>query len=533
MSFLTPISVRLNKFERIQSLKNAFGSIKASLTGHWEGYQRDRYRDRPGVEFRSQEGSLNFGTREKQISEARVLCQTFPLCSHIIHSFQKYVVGSCIAEWNTGDKKIDEAYKANWIDWQNSKNCDVRRQYSFKLMTRLALKHTIMDGDIFAQKVKSNLGSRNYAQLAMIEPDRVTNNAAGLSLLLETNRGGIEIDKNTGAPLSIKVWDRMLYGLFQNMRQLPIEDVFHMRRPDRVDSYRGLTWFYNLLDDIRDVKETKDAEKASVKVNSQFAVIVRNALAKPASTLNMWNDLPVSTKARMEYDNGGNGSVKVSQLQNGAFEYQAQGDSFDAHTSARPSPAWMGFMEFMIREIALGFNLPYGVVWSMAGLPGPGVRFEINSAGRTFSDAMEMIEDNWLIPICLWKTALDIEQGRIPFTPNWYKFEFPRPPFITIDFGRDSAARINELKMGMGNYTDWYAENSQHFKEQAFKRGEEMAIWHDVQKQYAARGVIMDDLVMMKPNGEMPIEPDSDDSNDKPSKDGVKIPIRQRVESKD
>src|SRR5690606_7676547 len=105
----------------------------------------------------------------------------------------------------------------------------------------------------------------------------------------------------------------------------------------------------------------------------------------------------------------------------------------------RPSEGWRWLMEDLVREMALGLDLPFSVVYHMAGLGGPAARFEINRAARTFGLFIEdVLEPKWLVPVAGWKIAEGIKNRQIPPHKYWYRFKPQRPVFITIDLGRDS-----------------------------------------------------------------------------------------------
>lgn len=425
------------------------GGFRAGFDQRWEGGEQNRYRNRPGRALESADRGLNYGVREGLLSEARNLEQTYAVCRRINRQYAKHTIGSCRIKWNTGNPDHDKAFSEGWVMWM--KMCDVQRRHNFRKLTKIVVARTIVDGRIFGQL--DDRGGR--LQIQGIEGDRVSSDG-----IFNADRpglvSGIGLDGN-GAAQYAKIWERTLYGTFQNPQDIPFAQLVHVFDSDRIDSVSGVTHYHTVLNKVRDLKETMLAEQLSAKRNSKIALLMKTILGG-APTVNLFNE-----------DKPGNGDGKpdVQRVGDVADLYMLPGEDAKAFVSDRPSDGFLKLMQWMVREIALGLDLPYGVVWDMTGLGGQAVRFEINQASRTFNDFLtDIIEPMWIRPIAGRWLAIEMSQGRLPFNPNWYKFTVPKPKSITIDFGRDSKASINENIAGLGTAADWYGEEDENFEEQ-------------------------------------------------------------------
>jgi capsid protein len=424
--------------------------FQAGISGNWEGSERDRRRRRGFRQLDSQDRGLNYGVREDLLSEARALSQTFPIARCINRKYANHVVGSCRLKWNTGDSAVNKIYGDAWQNWMPI--ADLAGRHHFRKMTKIAVQSILRDGRILGQKDNRT----GFFQLSAIEGDRVSSDGQ-----FNNDRDGMVagfgIDLN-GRIKFAKVWERTIYGTFQNPQEIPANQLIHAFDSDRFDAVSGVTGYHTVLNSIRDFKETGEAEQLAAKRNSKLAILMKTIMGG-APTVNLFPD---------GGDNlSGTEKTNIEEVGDVATAYMFPNEEIKAHLSDRPSEGWRWLMEFQVRQIAMGMDLPFGVVWHMAGLGGPASRFEIGQANRVFCALLEdIIGPMWIRPTAVAWLANEFAQGRLPFNANWYKFKIPAPKSITIDLGRDSKAGIAENAAGLLPATDWYAEEDEDFEEQ-------------------------------------------------------------------
>lgn len=470
-----------------QRLSAAFKGITAAVTGQWEGGQQSRYRDRPSQRLVAQDTDLDFGNREKLMSEARSLSQTFPIVRRILRTYSTYCVGNLRAQWQTGDPKIDRQYEAAWLASMDI--LDAKGQHHFSKLAKISLIRMLCDGDVFAHK----LDTRGIGQVSIIEGDRVTSATAG-SIGMDTAEmvGGVRIDGN-GRPQAYRVCKRSAHGTFSNPVEVATANMLHLWDTDRADSYRGVTAFATVLNALRDLKEILHAETIGVKANSKLALIIKSlsgGIGTSGGEVELFTNTSTTQSASTQ--------VNAQEISDGVMQYMFPGEDIRAHQSDRPSAAWQGFVEWLVGLIAIGLDLPKSVVWSMSGLGGAAARFEIQAAARTFSSTQDILERKLLVPVAAWTTAKHITSGRLPFHPNWHNFTFQRPPFVSVDLGRDSKAGIEENKSGLLTATEWFAESGQDFYEQTEQMAREAQFRMEVATKY---NVPLEHIRQTTPNG--------------------------------
>ena len=421
------------------------------------------------------------------------MAQTFPIFRSIIRKYANHVVSSCRMKWNTGDPAIDKVYHDAWQSWMPI--ADRGGRWHYRQMTKMAVKSVIRDGGILGQ-LDDRVG---LLQVYPIEYDRVSSNGiynADIPGLI----GGFGIDAN-GRETFARVWERTIFGLFTNPQEIPRSQYVHVFDSDRYDACKGVTAFHTVLQPSRDYKETSQAEKLAAKRNSKIALLVKSLSGGALPSINLFGGDNTTTVG------DGNATVNTQTVNDVADAYMYPNEAMQAHTSDRPSNGWQWLMELNIREIAAGLDLPFGVVWHMAGLGGPAARFEIAQANRVFMSFLnDVVDPMWHRPIVGRWLAIEIAEGRLPFTPLWFKFKTPRPKSITIDLGRDSKAGIAENAAGLQTATSWYADEDEDFEDATDQLAYEA--WYrrnaiQSNAKYVAAGVTVEEIRMLGAAGNM------------------------------
>jgi hypothetical protein len=469
--------------------------ISAGITGNWEGTERNRLRRRGQRDLSSQDARLNYGAREDLLSESRALAQTFPIARNINRKYANHVVGSCRIKWDTGDPAIDKIYADRWQAWMGI--ADLAGRHHFRKMTKIAVESILRDGRILGQKDQRG----DFFQLAAIEGDRISSHGI-YNLDTPGMVAGFKLDGN-GRVQAARVWDRTIYGYFENPQEIPANQLVHAFDSDRFDAVTGVTAYHTVLNPIRDFKETGEAEQLAAKRNSKIALLWKTMMGgAPSAVVDLFANSDGTGNVASET------GVNVQAVNDVADVYMFPNEEGKAFTSDRPSEGWRWLMEFQVRQIAMGLDLPFGVVWHMAGLGGPASRFEIGQANRVFCAFLEdIVGPMWIRPIVGAWVAFELSKGRLPFTANWYKFRIPAPASITIDLGRDSKAGIAENAAGLLSATEWFAEEDKDFETETERIAQEAAFRNTMARKYQ---VAPEELRLQTLNGNPGSAPSAD-----------------------
>lgn len=153
--------------------------------------------------------------------------------------------------------------------------------------------------------------------------------------------------------------------------------------------------------------------------------------------------------------------VKTEQVwAGGQVPVGAPGEKWKVLTDGRQHPNQAAFVEVLIRDMAMGLKLPPEVVWHMQKLTGPGVRYVMEFAGRWIEEKQLELLD-WCHRVVVYHLCKEIKAGRLeqPEDDGWMQRigYIPRRS-LTIDRGKESQQRMNEIYAGAGTFGDWYAD---------------------------------------------------------------------------
>jgi len=478
----------MNLNQRFQLFKRGASMMLGSATGQWEGWERNRLRARPSAKLESQDKSLDCGTREQLLAEARSLCQVFPVAKRILHKFSAYTVGDLRYKWSTPDVTWNEQARDYWYSWMD--RADANGRHRFTKLASLATIGMLRDGDMFCAYVPAGPLGRDI-QVRLIEADRIGNYRGGSQNYDDASQnitGGIIHDAG-GRPVSYRLNTRGQWGNFFFQADVPAAQVRHLFDPDRVDAVRGVTAFHAVLNHMRDMKETIDAEKAAIKQHSKIALLVKSVMGGARSG---FGGITLNENA----DGSANDAeVNVQEVNDAMTAYMFPTEDMKPFQSNRPDKGWMDFQTLMLELIAVGLSLPVSVVLKMTGT-GPAVRHDMADAQRTFDATMDTLEEKFLDPTVAFVTANAIERGLLPPNPQWFKFERQRPSSITIDMGRESKANISENEAWLRSGTDIFAEDGKDHSEEVRRIAAERALRYKAAEEAAQKFNVPIDYIL-------------------------------------
>ena len=414
------------------------------LTGEWEGGENTRFRRKRTTRLVAQDTDLNNGTREAIMSEARKLEQNTPIPGSILNRFGDYCVHpQAKVKFYTSDHEWNERAADYWANW--TKQCDATGDMTLPQMLRVCVMSAKRDGDVFLHK---EMDASGMPKLRGIEADRVTNVTGEYGGYLnydfqkDSNEartvGGIKIDRQ-GQRVGYIVCDRTGFGTFVNPRTIAAGEILHYRNPTRFESFRGVSAFHSILNDLQDLKETKEAEQLAQKIASSHTLIERTARGSASG---------IQAFADGATDNADN-VQKLEDMAAGIKRYMSHGDSLEMFSSTRPDEGWRWLIEFLIRGVSQGLHLPFEFTWNLAGLTGTSVRLVSKQAERTFNSEIDNLEQRVIDPLVAWVISDAMESGRLPRSAEWFYYRAARPSHPTVDVGRESAANLNELNAGV------------------------------------------------------------------------------------
>lgn len=434
--------------------------------------------------------------------EARDLEENFPPAKAAVSRYGTFLTPTEYAP-STGDRNYDGLIAEWFHGW--CKRADITGRHSFRKLIQLGAEMRPVDGDCGYTLVREGHGLK----MQLVSADRIGDpnyiGYADQSIDGTQYFSGVTVDRY-GRPLSYRIFRVTPSGQYIDPVEIPASSFFHYFDPFRVDQYRGISDFHAVARHAGMLKGILEAELAGVRFASQNAALVFTERGQ-APSRNVFTPNNASVMA--------NGELPKQEESNVAnIKYLFSGDKVMAMPS-RPGTAFQGFVDEIMREIALGLGgYPAGVLWGTQDYKGPSVRAEFAQADRVNARHQGILSDKVLDPIKNAVILDAIAREELPMPPRLAgespqqavvratRGTFRFPPRLTIDVGRESSARIDELNNGAGSLQEIAAEEGKD----AFARLEEKAQTAVFIKQLAEKYKVPETAIIL-PGGQLPSTP--------------------------
>jgi capsid protein len=397
--------------------------------------------------------------RKELVRRTRYLEKNSGFLREYINTMQMYSVGDGIgAQPLTDDPEWNALALEYWH--QFSLNCEITRRFNLREIQTLICRALDRDGEIFILKVR---GPNNQPMIQLLESHRIGgddyNNPLMSDGVLFNSIGQVvayRILTNDGSTID-KPWGMMM----------------HIYDPQQYSGARGYPPLPHAINHLIDQSEMLSLEKQAAKDQSKISMVLHKpgGSADPDETP-VFGDSPNTNEANTE------------PAQRGITFVADEGEKVEMVESKRPNSTFMGFLDAINRDAALG-GLPFEFIVDPSKIGGAVVRLVVAKAGRCFSHRQRVLTDRFLYPLWLFVIGDAINRGLLPDNPKWNKVGWVYPRNITVDAGRDTRANIAEIEMGTKLFSDELGENGTGSVEAHFeKRAQEAAIIFAKAKKY-------------------------------------------------
>lgn len=241
------------------------------------------------------------------------------------------------------------------------------------------------------------------------------------------------------------------------VRVFPAASVIYHGEFESPGHTRGIPPLAHAVNHAIDITEIRADTKHAIKTSSLFGAVKETAANQPATKSRTGM---AGTLSEVQAALGGSTARRFESRDvwgGGQIPELNPGEKIATVHDERPSPNQMAFMDELIRDISLGFGLPPEVIWKMASLTGPGVRFVMEYASRWIEKEQSRLWD-WAERV--WWYFLGFETRTALGFPadggDFMAVEFIPPRDLTIDRGRDGKQRMEEIDRGLGTVADWH-----------------------------------------------------------------------------
>jgi lambda family phage portal protein len=359
-----------------------------------------------------------------------------------------YSVGSGIGirpQAMTGDQDWDDAAEAWWENW--SRQPEISGRHDMRGLQMLVSEAIDRDGEIFAILTARQDGAPavQIVEAHRIEsPDTAANNGGVVD--------GVKLDKFQ-RPLSYFIGEGDEYP--RRHREIKAEAMLHVFEPERADQVRGYPAVGVALNSILDRDELLRFEMMAAKAGSSIGLVIKNNTGTIGAE-GFFGDL--------SKDSNGN-LTRESMFGGGLVPRLKTTEDIQSFQMNRPNEKLDKHLEQYIRAAAIGLGLPYEFVWDTSAVGGVAQRFIIQKAARCFAGRQDVLINAFLNKLWGYAIANAMRRRELPMNPNWRNVGWQTPRSITVDVGREAAARRDDVKAGLMTLSDFFGEQGIDWKE--------------------------------------------------------------------
>jgi lambda family phage portal protein len=436
--------------------------------------------------------------RERLMKLSRWLYNNAPFLRGLVNEKARYSVGSGIRpQARSGDETWDAAAETFFEQW--SRVADVQGRYTWREMQRIASIAIDRDGEVFFRATAQTTG---YPALQLILAHRIGD--ARSSIYEPSNPAAREGGQNIIDGVVVNgqlrpIFYRHLLGdgvdPSATFEDIPAQQLIHVGEATQGDEVRYVTPLAPSINHLRDVGDAVSFEKMAIKISSYIALAIKSSNPQGADFFG---------EATQSVNATDNSEITVESLGNagGAIPRLGMGEDLISWTSNRPSQNFREFCDVLLREVCLNLGVPWEFAARPAEAGGAALRAVLVRAQRTFEQRQALLIDRLCSRVWAHVITIGMQQGLIEQNDNWWKVEWQRPAAASVDYGREAAANLNDVRSGLRTYSEDYSERGLEWKDQLRQRATEAKYLADLSAEF---GISADSIATFNPNPAPPV----------------------------
>lgn len=413
----------------------------------------------------------NDNDRQVLVGKSRYFAANNPFVSKILEITDAFVngPGGLSVEPSNRLSRVNDKARALWEEWQD--HCDFLGQHKFHYLTSMMLRLLLVDGECFVV-LRDEPGKKPQHTIQLYETHRVRNPRGGGDTKNVIN--GIEYDPH-GRPVAYYISEG-LDGRAAPVRK-PAKDVIHVFAPSRPWQLRGVPAVTPAINTLHDLEMLETAETRAAKANASVVAFI----STPEGEVTPEDIQEAMARGGKIESFEGSGDVvckPVDEQTHRMLEESIGGDVYfvregvkrDQIAGERPSEILQKFWEYQIEKICIAMNISKLLVFPQS-MQGTVTRADIASTDATFKALFSIMSDVVLRCYRWAMTGYSGEFGTVR-EEDYIQATISPPRSITADFGRESAAKINEYRAGFISLDDVAGRDGRSAEEIMRKRAQ-------------------------------------------------------------
>lgn len=378
-----------------------------------------------------------------------------------------YSVGTAFQPVFIGD---DLNWGRDATDWLQGwfRNCDVRGEpYDLNLNLFLSSVCIDRDGDVAVLLTESEDGQ--WPLLQFIPSHRIGSRSYDFTGVVKNgpyrglNSNNGVIFNRVGRPVALNILGDDPSG--KDDAQISLRDSALIYEPNWFNQGRGICGMAATVSDWRDADTVSYYTKQALKVISSIALVEHNETGSADPGEEQFSNETGSTDYGVTMEEVDAGTVRYFRANSGA--------NLQTLETNRPSVNSQEFMKnYVLRAAFSGLGWPIEFAFDASALTGPSVRLIIGKAERKVEARQKRLVALWR-RVVTYALAKAIKSKRLKPSNDWLAWDLTLPRMITIDYGRQSAATIAELKAGITTLSEVCGEDGRDWRQVIRQRAAE------------------------------------------------------------
>lgn len=376
----------------------------------------------PAMDARKDLTSVN---RLQMIAKSRWALRNSPTYKQVIDEVVLVTIGDeLMAQSHAQDPKKALLYQEYFRNW--SKKCDITGRFTFGQVQKLSLSGSLSDGDSF---IVETFDAAGRPRVQLLEAHRV---GSPQDKVDPTCVDGVYL----GQYGEVRGYNVYVDGDVKN-RFIPAESMSHVVEFDRSSAVRGAPVLQSSFNSVQDQLEVFELEKTAVRTASDHVMLLKKS----------GGVLQDDAAAQFAGGSVGNSCERLVSQMGGKIAVVDTNEDLTQIQNTRPSPAWIGMMKAIERDIVK--LLPVEYVSDPSGITGPAIRLVAAKVSRVAGKWQNLIIDTVCDPTWDYVIGWGIENGELPEDPWFNKKSWITPRDVTVDAGREAAQDRADLQMGL------------------------------------------------------------------------------------
>lgn len=452
-----------------QNRSEAWGEIRADYSAARDNRFRRKRRGIPSMGAHADYHYSDEPSYLRMIEIARDMDRNDLIVGQMVNrSVDNTLQGGFDLHPETGDSGLDLALWERWNEWaKDPDQCDVQGENTFTQLARLAFRHSLIDGDIWALPTKS--GAIQLVEAHCIRTPRNTERNVVHGVLLDDKRERVEVWVTKEALSPMRSLERV-----SDVTRYPIRDahgyrqVFQVYNPKRATQTRGITALAPIFDALGMWEDINFAMLVQRQSASNWGIFFeKDAKLDVLSPSARGGVGAGATREELNHD----GTTKwIEQQGPGMHLRLPPGVKASAFSPNIPNPEFFPHAKLVLTMIGINLGQPLVVLLMDASETNfSGFRGALEQAKMGWCENQRMMDQRFYRPAYVWKvrqwiaddTAFRalVNRGKVkPYSHSWAP---PKWPYIQpLD---DAAADLMRVRNVLISPRRLHSENSQDF----------------------------------------------------------------------